>query len=92
MNRDEATAIFRSLMTLCGLDSTAVGQILGIHRVNVRHRMSGYTAVKPEEMDALADLWRRIDAGDDALTGAAAEHARAIQWVRERVRNGHKGD
>ena len=85
MSRDEATGVFRSLMDLCGLDSAAVGEMLGLHRVNVRHRRTGYTAVKPEELEALADLWSRIDRGDDGLTGTAAEHAAAIAWVRERA-------
>lgn len=85
MTPEEATGIFRSLVALCGLDHRQLAEILGRTPQTARHKLAGSNPIIARDLDVLADLWRRIDAGDKALTGPPAEHSRAIAWVRART-------
>ncbi|MCC4298422.1 hypothetical protein [Aurantimonas coralicida] len=85
MTGDEAKAIFRSLSALCGLDYKQLAVVIGRSPQTARHKMAGTGPVVQRDLDVLADLWSRIDAGEDSLTGPPAEHSRAIAWVRSRT-------
>ena len=85
MTGDEAKAIFRSLSALCGLDYRQLAVVIDRSPQTARHKMAGTGPVVQRDLDVLADLWSRIDAGDEALTGPPAEHRNAIAWVRSRT-------
>lgn len=85
MTAKQATAIFRSLVALCGLDHRQLAEVLGRTPQTARHKLAGSNPIIQRDLDVLAELWSRIDAGEDSLTGPPAEHSSAIAWVRSRT-------
>jgi|ETNmetMinimDraft_3_1059899.scaffolds.fasta_scaffold22808_5 hypothetical protein len=85
MTGDEAKAIFRSLSALCGLDYKQLAVVIDRSPQTARHKLAGTSPVVQRDLDILADLWSRIDEGEDSLTGPPAEHRDAIAWVRSRT-------
>ena len=82
MSQDEATLLFRSLISLCGLTQAEAAELLDYRHDTVRSKAIGRREVTTRDLGILRGLWLRIDAGDADLTGRPAEQAAAIRWAR----------
>ncbi|MCC4296641.1 hypothetical protein [Aurantimonas coralicida] len=92
MTPNEATTLFRSLISLCGLSQSEVADLLGFRHDSVRAKASGRRHVTEQDLAILRDLWLRIDRGDTDLEGRSAEQAKAIQWARGVSKKDTSGD
>lgn len=85
MTTPDPLILFRSLISLCGLSQAEVGEVLGRDHNTIRQKASGHRPVVERDIEVLADLWRKIDAGDEGLEGRPADQAATIAWVRSRT-------
>ncbi|WAP69081.1 hypothetical protein OH818_01725 [Jiella pelagia] len=84
----EETRRFRALLSLCGLTHAEAAELLERGHETIRQKASGHKDVTGRDLRVIADLWLRIDACDDGLTGRPADHARAIEWARRASETG----
>ena len=86
MTKAEAKAIFRGLIGLTGLNNRTAGEILERSPQTIRHKMmdTSHHDITDRDLDILIDRWRRIESGDEGLTGPAADNAAALRYVRGR--------
>lgn len=82
MTDAERIAIFRSLLSLCGLSQAEAADVLDRGHETVRQKAAGHKPVVDRDLQILRDLFLRIDAGDTDLTGRPAEQMEAIRWAR----------
>lgn len=92
MQRRDATKLFRSLISLCGLQQSEVADLLRLRHDSVRAKASGRRQVSDSELEILRDLWLRIDSGDASLEGRPAEQMEAIKWARSVSATDASGD
>ena len=82
MTEAERIALFRSLLSLCGLSQSEAAEVLGRGYETTRQKAAGHKPIVDRDLEILRDLFLRIDRGDTDLEGRPAEQAEAIRWAR----------